>query len=54
MNTCIYESGFFETTSRQSSMTVEDLLTGEVLAGGSASDPSYRQERERLFKLCAK
>jgi hypothetical protein len=53
MNTCIYESGFIFSKGK-SSMTVEDLLTGQVLAGGPADDPTYRQERERLFALCAK
>ena len=54
MDTCIYESGFFVSSVRQTSMTVEDLLTGRVLAGGPANDASYIKERERLFNLCAK
>jgi hypothetical protein len=54
MNTCIYESGFTEVKTAKSVMTVEDLLTSEVLAGGPSDDPSYKQERARLFALCAK
>jgi len=54
MNTCIYESGFLELKSSKSFMTTEDLLTGRVLADGESKDPNYKQERERLFALCAK
>ena len=54
MNSCIYESGFLELKSSKSFMTTEDLLTGRVLADGESKDPTYTQERERLFALCAK
>jgi hypothetical protein len=54
MNTCIYESGFLDAKTTKSSMSIEDLLTGQVLAGGRADDRSYKQERDRLFALCAK
>ncbi len=54
MNTCIYESGFLELKSSKSFMTTEDLLAGRVLADGESKDPNYKQERERLFALCAK
>lgn len=54
MNTCIYESGILIPTASKSIMTVEDLLTGHELANGNAVDPTYKQERDRLFALCAK
>lgn len=54
MNTCIYESGFLELKSSKSFMTTEDLLTGRDLADGDSKDTNYKQERERLFALCAK
>lgn len=43
MNTCTYESGFIYAKGK-SSMTVEDLLTGQVLAGGPGDDPAYKRE----------
>ena len=54
MNTCIYESGSLYLKTFKTSMTVEDLLTGQILAGGPGDDPTYKQERDRLFALCAK
>jgi hypothetical protein len=54
MNTCIYESGTLYLKTFKTSMTVEDLLTGRDLAGGPGDDPTYKQERDRLFALCAK
>jgi hypothetical protein len=54
MNTCIYESGTFVVPASKSVMAVEDLLTGQQLASGLVDVPAYKQERERLFSLCAK
>jgi hypothetical protein len=56
MNTCIYESGFLNFKNGETTMTVEDLMTGRELTYATfvnPTPPAYKHERDRLFALCA-